>query len=1238
MNRFYQTLLLVVCLFASIHAAQAQCTLACNNQVNISLGSDCEATITYDLILEGGDNPAVCTPFGPGAYMVFVMQNNEVIPNNPVVDESYIGQTLQVKVKHWATGTTCWGSILIEDKLAPVLTCPADVTLPCTGDTSPGVTGMATATDCSDLTITFSDQVQNFGCAPGVSQVVTRTFIATDQGGFSSSCEQTITLTAPTAADIEFPEDLDGFDNPALNCAANPSTDPGATGRPTIGGVEVDSNTPCPVSFSSSDQIINTCEGGFKILRTWTVVLYCTGQVLTDVQIIKVEDTTAPLIACPPAITTGTTSADACTGSIFLPPATVSDVCSPSGLSVRVFTPFGVINGNGGALLDVPIGTHTLTYEARDGCNNVATCQTTLTVVDDDAPTVICDEFTTITLTNQGIADIPAEVFDDGSFDNCCGLDFDVRRMAPACGQSTAFGPTVRFCCADAGQTVEVEMRATDCFGNANSCMVFVTVENNILPVLSCPADMTLSCDTDLSNLALTGGMATATSSCGAASVVFSDVESVNMCGVGTVTRTFSVPGTNVSCSQTLTLIDNTPFSVNFPNDYSVTGCADIEDLDPEDLPTPFAFPQYVNEDCEMLSYSHSDQVFTNDGTACLKIVRTWKVINMCEFVPGTNLGTTTDIQIIEVIDNVAPTFTCPQDFTVAITGTDCTATVQLPQITDADDCTVNPIVAVSGDFGSGTGPFTNVAVGTYDVFYTVFDNCGNSSSCAIEVTVVDTKKPSPVCMNGLVIGIMQTGMIEVTVDQFDAGSFDNCGPVNLSFSTDPDDDTRLFTCAELGAQPITLYATDGFGNQDFCSTFVNIQDNMGVCAGDPLVGMIAGTITDEMGSGVAEVMIDISNSGLTGQMVDASGHYSFDDVPMDGDYTVLPNKDINAGNGVSTIDIVMMQRHILGSHLLDSPYKIIAADVNGSGDITSLDMIAARRMVLQLDAAFPNNVPAWRFVNAGYAFLDPTDPLNENFPQVYNINNFDGDALNVNFIAVKMGDLNASALTGQLDHTATEDRNRETALQTPEQYFEAGTLLEVPLSLDQPVVGLQTGLHFDPSRLQFLGAEGTTYRSEQLNDRGASEGLLLLSQVFEEEITESITLRFRALESGRLSQVLALDENLLLPETYTETLATRSLRLQFGTTPIDRFVVHAPSPNPFKDVAFLKFDLPRADRVRIEFFDAQGRAVVRHSAQYEAGSQQIRLRYDQFPASGTYLYRVTYGDESTSGRLVLTR
>ncbi|MCB0626390.1 MAG: hypothetical protein KDC43_21335, partial [Saprospiraceae bacterium] len=179
-----------------------------------------------------------------------------------------------------------------------------------------------------------------------------------------------------------------------------------------------------------------------------------------NIQIIKVVDATPPAISMAPYNVNANIPGEhpqPCKSQDFLPPANITDNCS--NWTVQIFTPVGEAvylngqNGNDGGFIPAPglgLGVHQITYQATDECGNVAELEVTINVVDMVAPTTICDEITEVALTSDGMAVVPADVFDDGSYDNCCLDEFLARRMDGDCeGNFDDFGPTVEFCCVD---------------------------------------------------------------------------------------------------------------------------------------------------------------------------------------------------------------------------------------------------------------------------------------------------------------------------------------------------------------------------------------------------------------------------------------------------------------------------------------------------------------------------------------------------------------------------------------------------------------------------------------------------------------------------------------------------------------------------------------------------------------------------------------------------------------------
>ena len=167
---------------------------------------------------------------------------------------------------------------------------------------------------------------------------------------------------------------------------------------------------------------------------------------------------------------------------------------------------------------------------------------------------------------------------------------------------------------------------------------------------------------------------------------------------------------------------------------------------------------------------------------------------------------------------------------------------------------------------------------------------------------------------------------------------------------------------------------------------------------------LISGRITLSNGTtpipGVAVILSGSSND-IT--LTDLNGEYTFSVTPG-GSYSVRPFADANPLNGVSTYDIVLVRNHLWGVNPFTDPYRIIAADVNDSQGITAQDTLDMRELILGITPNFPGG-ESWRFVRADYVFPNPTNPFP--FPRVANFNNLTGNETNVDFLGIKLGDIN---------------------------------------------------------------------------------------------------------------------------------------------------------------------------------------------------------------------------------------
>ena len=135
-------------------------------------------------------------------------------------------------------------------------------------------------------------------------------------------------------------------------------------------------------------------------------------------------------------------------------------------------------------------------------------------------------------------------------------------------------------------------------------------------------------------------------------------------------------------------------------------------------------------------------------------------------------------------------------------------------------------------------------------------------------------------------------------------------------------------------------------------------------------------------------------------------GYYQFI-IYSDGAYTITPSRNDSWLEGVSTLDIILLSRHILGINVFRSPYQYLAADCNNDSIITIQDIIEIRQNILGVKTGFTNNT-SWRFVTDDHSFPQPINPWLEPLPESKYLAGVLGHEY-VDFIAIKIGDIDDS-------------------------------------------------------------------------------------------------------------------------------------------------------------------------------------------------------------------------------------
>jgi hypothetical protein len=700
-----------------------------------------------------------------------------------------------------------------------------------------GVTTVTyTATDIhgnvatSTFTVTVADSQK-----PVITGVPSNITVTSD----ANACGKVVAWTAPTAAD---------------NCAMtsfNPNVASGsffAVGRTRVRYTAVDVNG-------------NTDTAGF-----W----------------VTVQDR-APVLSNMPANITGANDAGLCTRVVTWTAPTFTDNCTGTVLT-STHTP-------GSAF---PVGTTTVTYTATDNNGNATSASFTVTVTDTELPTWTNVPANITVASSATSCNAVVTWTAPTAADNCTAQP--TVTVSKASGSTFALGTTT------------VTYTATDAAGNARQASFTVTVVDQTAPVIAAPVNITKSVDANScasSTVVITAPVVTDQCNQLVASGVRSDnlaLTAAYPLGVTTITWTSSDLAGNaaVAKTQSVTIVDTIAPKVttqldslvyvdenscvfyweDWRSDLVITdNCGDTAVL-------TSARPQnlFLNKGVHIINYtitdSHGNSNVYNQrvrvvdtispkltnmpanitayaGANCQTIV-TWvdptPSDNCVNFVMTSshNAGDVFPIGVtpvnflvtdasgrtvsggftVTILDTAKPAIPV-QAATIALNASG-QATLTLAQVLTSAGITDNCGVASSSLSKSA---FTCADLGANTVTVTATDVNGNTRTRTVTVTVVDNTAPA-VVTKAATLYLNASGTATLAAAAVNNSTTDNCGGLTYSLSK------STFNCSNIGANTVTLTATDASGNAGSATAVVTVLDTVKpvlTVASDTIVSYVSG-------------------------------------------------------------------------------------------------------------------------------------------------------------------------------------------------------------------------------------------------------------------------------------------------------------------------------------------------------------------------------------------------------------
>ena len=395
---------------------------------------------------------------------------------------------------------------------------------------------------------------------------------------------------------------------------------------------------------------------------------------------------------------------------------------------------------------------------------------------------------------------------------------------------------------------------------------------------------------------------------------------------------------------------------------------------------------------------------------------------------------------------------------------------------------------------------------------------------------------------------------------------------------------------------------------------------------------ILAGTIKTYNGQNVQGVNIKIAGSeGNQSISTLSNGRFRMSGLYFGTDYTIVPQLNKNPLNGVSTFDLVLITKHILSLAPFQNPQDFIAADINNTGSITTLDIIQLRKLILGIDREFKSNT-SWRFVDSKFNFKNDASPFV--FPELINLNDI-GNNAEANFYGIKIGDINGSAQTNSENSSEIREVNSYT-LQADNKPFFPGEELFLSLKSDKQITaeGIQFTLNYDADVLKF-------------QENRLDKDLLPYLGIFEDEglITFSwsntiepnkllLSLPFKAVSRGEWVNAIEIGDRITRHEAYSEN-RFYSLALEIrDAKSSNKMLGKLPYPNPFNGTVHIPF-IRNVDgeEVRLNVYDMSGRLVISLVRRGNIGQDEFVVQ--QLQAGAEFNYELWNGPNKYTGKLI---
>lgn len=667
-------------------------SISCPDNISYACAGDVNPANSEEVTASAGCGGSVTITFSPDVI------SNQTCANSYTITRTYTATD--------ATGNSvsCDQTITISDEDAPTITCPEDVTVGCSADVPDADTGSISTEDNCGGTVTVTVDADVITDVIDIDNyTILRTYHATDSGGNTSDCTQTITVSSDVTFAISCPDAI------TVSCASEvPDQD--------IESVVV--TTSCGGSYAVTvgvDVITpGNCANAFGIVRTYTAT-DGQGNSVSCTQSITVFDDIDPEMTCPDDITV------ACPSEI--PDADVYSIIATDNCDGAV-----VVTVGQDAITDYVDANHYTvlrTYQATDVCGNIATCIQYIVVSGGGQFTITCPGALAVSCASE----VPSPDINSVTINASCGGNITVTVASDVISNLTCQN----------NYTITRTYTATDVTGYSVSCDQTITVSDNIAPLITCPATVTVSCALNVPPANVNSIVAT--DNCGSALTITVAPDVITSLGCVNryqISRTYTatdVCGNSSNCTQIINVFDNDGPVISIPPAIANISCGD---------PLPVQVVLTATDNCSGATVTPSIDPYIVNACQGYPITYRWTAFDECGNI-------TTATRTFQVLPDTKPPIITPINPNLISGTTNVNCQNSNPNwnpfpYTVADVSAVDVCSNVSVSYKKellATGECgVDDFISKWLLTWTATDDCGNAGVFTVTLNIVDVTPP----------------------------------------------------------------------------------------------------------------------------------------------------------------------------------------------------------------------------------------------------------------------------------------------------------------------------------------------------------------------------------------------------------------------------------------------------------------------------------------------------------------